>query len=159
MSTAYSSVIDSWYCLTYEKCWDQTKPNNGISLEIVRTHTHIVDGKVNHWLCILTGLSFLRFQVSAGQRWKANLIHSLEHLAMEKGCLLWNLPIYPHTSTSYFHFRYDVLPRHIVSVCFFHRLGLCFLQVCQSQGPCFKFIISCLKDEKPICLRGVWKAP
>ena len=78
---------------------------------------------------------------------------------MEKGCLLWNLPIYPHTTTSYFHFRYDVLPRHIVSVCLFHRLGLCFPQVCQSQGPCFKFIISCLKDEKPICLRGVWKAP
>lgn len=63
----------------------------------------------------------------------------------------------PTPAQSYFHFHYDVLPRHIVSVCLFHPLGLCFPQVRQSQGPCFKFIISCLKDEKPICLRGVWE--
>lgn len=39
----------------------------------------------------------------------------------------------------------------------FSCLKLCFSKACQRQGPCFKFIISCLK-EKLICLRGVWVA-
>lgn len=60
---------------------------------------------------------------------------------------------------SYFHFRRRCLAKaHTQCLSASFIAGDCaFPQVCQSQGPCFKFIISCLKDEKPICLRGVWK--
>lgn len=61
------------------------------------------------------------------------------------------------TTASYFHFRSDASPRHTVSVYLFYHPGSCFPQVGRSQGVCFKFIISCLEDEKPICLNSVRK--
>lgn len=107
---------------------------------------------------ILTDLSCLTFQVSSWQWRRPDLIHFTEHLCNgERPPFMKpaNLPS-PLPQVIFISAMMPCQVTECLSACLLYCLGLCFPQVCQSQGPCFKFIISCLKDEKPICLSSVW---